>query len=59
MQSKKLSKNKVDSIINKKDWTYVPGPRMGTNNFMYGVELGTLKTSKKVKIVTQGKKNGF
>lgn len=59
MQSSKLSKSKVNSIINKKNWTYVPGPRMGTNNFMYGVELGSLKASKKVKIITQGKKNGF
>lgn len=59
MSSGKISKNKINSIINKKTWTYIPGPRMGTNNFMYGVEITGFKKSNKTKIITQGsRKNG-
>ncbi len=46
MADKKLiSSDRVKSVMAQKTWTYVPGPRMGTNNYMYGIELKDLKKS--------------
>ena len=53
---KRIPSKQIKSIMSQKQWTYVPGPRMGTNNFMYGVELSSFPSSKKTKIVTQGGK---
>jgi hypothetical protein len=51
MADKKLiSPKQVQSVMAQKSWSYVPGPRMGTNNYMYGIELKDLKkTSNKKK----------